>query len=166
MAESGYMPDDAVSFYQQLETLLDSGWEIRKKYDALRDVFRRAVNQEISLTNLNFSGTFAKLDYLIKEKGIPEEESVRLHGTRRTLNTLSEISDGQLRDSIGSDVKSAAMLVEALLGEPIPKSLRRNCPSTTSHGHGASLTAATCGALSTHGTTNISTSRKNAAACR
>mgnify|MGYP003238637699 CR=1 FL=1 len=73
------MPDDAASFYEQLETLLDSGWEIRKKYDALRDVFRRAVNQEISLTNLNFSGTFAKLDYLIKEKGISEAESVRLH---------------------------------------------------------------------------------------
>lgn len=122
------MPDDAASFYQQLETLLDSGWGIRKKYDALRDVFRRAVNQEISLTNLNFSGTFAKLDYLIKEKGIPEEESVRLHGTRRTLNALSEISDRQLQDSIGSDVKSAAMLVEALLGEPIPKSLRRKLP--------------------------------------
>ena len=101
------MPDDAASFYEQLETLLDSGWGIRKKYDALRDVFRRAVNQEISLTNLNFSGTFAKLDYLIKEKGISEAESVRLHGTRRTLNTLSEISDRQLHDSIGSDVKSA-----------------------------------------------------------
>ena len=56
------MPDDAASFYQQLETLLDSGWEIRKKYDALRDVFRRAVNQEISLTNQNISGTFDKLD--------------------------------------------------------------------------------------------------------
>ena len=68
MADSDYMPDDAASFYQQLEGLLDSGWEIRKKYDALRDVFRRAVNQEISLTNLNFSGTFAKLDYLIKKK--------------------------------------------------------------------------------------------------
>lgn len=24
------MPDDAASFYEQLETLLDSGWEIRK----------------------------------------------------------------------------------------------------------------------------------------
>ena len=43
MADSDYMPDDAASFYEQLETLLDSGWEIRKKYDALRDVFRRAV---------------------------------------------------------------------------------------------------------------------------
>lgn len=73
MTESGYMPDDAASFYEQLETLLDSGWEIRKKYDALRDVFRRAVNQEISLTNLNFSGTFAKLDYLIKEKAFPRK---------------------------------------------------------------------------------------------
>ena len=89
MTESGYMPDDAASFYEQLETLLDSGWEIRKKYDALRDAFKRAINQEVGLTNLNFSGTFAKLDYLIKEKGISEAESARLHGTRRTLNTLS-----------------------------------------------------------------------------
>lgn len=128
MAESGYISDSAASFYQQLEGLLDSGWEIRKKYDALRDVFKRAINQKVGLTNLNFSGTFAKLDYLIKEKGISEAESVRLHGTRRTLNTLSEISDRQLQDSIGSDVKSAAMLVEALLGEPIPKSLRRKLP--------------------------------------
>lgn len=160
------MPDDAASFYQQLETLLDSGWEIRKKYDALRDVFRRAVNQEISLTNLNFSGTFAKLDYLIKEKGISEAESVRLHGTRRTLNTLSEISDRQLHDSIGSDVKSAAMLVRRCLASRFRSRCGVNCPSTTSHGHGASLTAATCGVLSTHGTTSISTSRKNAAACR
>lgn len=128
MAESGYISDSAASFYQQLEGLLDSGWEIRKKYDALRDAFKRAINQEVGLTNLNFSGTFAKLDYLIKEKGISEAESVRLHGTRRTLNTLSEISDRQLQDSIGSDVKSAAMLVEALLGEPIPKSLRRKLP--------------------------------------
>ena len=128
MAESGYISDSAASFYQQLETLLDSGCGIRKKYDALRDAFKRAINQEVGLTNLNFSGTFAKLDYLIKEKGISEAESVRLHGTRRTLNTLSEISDRQLQDSIGSDVKSAAMLVEALLGEPIPKSLRRKLP--------------------------------------
>ena len=164
MADSGYISDSAASFYQQLETLLDSGWGIRKKYDALRDAFKRAINQEVGLTNLNFSGTFAKLDYLIKEKGISEAESVRLHDTRRTLNTLSEISDRQLQDSIGSDVKSAAMLVEAL--SRFRSRCGVNCPSTTSHGHGASLTAATCGALSTHGTTNISTSRKNAAACR
>lgn len=129
-------------------------------------MFRRAVNQEISLTNLNFSGTFAKLDYLIKEKGIPEEESVRLHGTRRTLNALSEIPDGQLRDSIGSDVKSAAMLVEALLGEPIPKSLRRKLPVDDKPRTWGKFDSGTCGVLSTHGTTNISTSRKNAAACR
>lgn len=64
MADSGYISDSAASFYQQLETLLDSGWGIRKKYDALRDAFKRAINQEVGLTNLNFSGTFAKLDYL------------------------------------------------------------------------------------------------------
>ena len=103
MAESGYISDSAASFYQQLEGLLDSGWEIRKKYDALRDAFKRAINQEVGLTNLNFSGTFAKLDYLIKEKAFPRQ-------SRCVCTALAAHSTPFLKFPTGNcKIQSAAM---------------------------------------------------------
>jgi len=79
-----YVKESASSLFSQLEERCLAG-TIEKRVSALRDVFSRFVDDEIHECRLTFSGLFSKIDYLIKENGISQEMSYRIHETRTSL---------------------------------------------------------------------------------
>ena len=124
-----YTADCAMSFFEQLEDVYTADFNIREKYTILRDIFKRAVNQGVTHSNINFIGLFAKLDYLIKEHDIPAETAMRIHDTRKSLNEMHSTTDEELAKSLAYDIKATAMLVSFINGNiSIPQSLARLFP--------------------------------------
>lgn len=120
----GYAADSAFSFYNQIEDVATNGWNIREKYTAMRDIFKRIVNQGVAQNNINFIGLFAKLDYLTKQHNIPSATALLIHDTRRMLNALHSTADDELERSLPHDIKAMALLVNYVCGgEDIPDSL-------------------------------------------
>ena len=82
--ETIYTKESAASYFTQLEErCLNGTLDIR--IQALRDVFYRFVDEEIHDKRLTFSGLFSKVDYLIKENGISQSDSYKIHETRKNL---------------------------------------------------------------------------------
>src|SRR5574344_1189905 len=63
--------ESASSLYMQLEKACADGKSTGERYDTLRYVFRRAVEQAIADCQIAFVGFFSKVDYCVKEYNIP-----------------------------------------------------------------------------------------------
>ena len=128
--ETNNTADRAMAFYDQLEDVALSDWNIRDKYVVLRDIFKRIINQGIAESNINFIGMFAKLDYLVKQHNIPTETAMLIHDTRKVLNHIYGTNDAELAKSLPYDIKASALLVEAINGGvTIPSALAKTFPS-------------------------------------
>ncbi len=128
--ETNNTADRALAFYDQLEDVALSDWNIRDKYVVLRDIFKRIINQGIAESNINFIGMFAKLDYLVKQHNIPTETAMLIHDTRKVLNHIYGTNDAELAKSLPYDIKASALLVEAINGGvTIPSALAKTFPS-------------------------------------
>lgn len=129
-ADKRLIHDSADDFYGQLEALLTADWSIRKKYAYLRDIFCRIVNQGVDDAPLNFSGLFAKLDYLLKERSVPTDVSAAVNDTRKMLNDVRTTDDTDLTDRLPDNVKATALLASYVCGRlPLPASLDALLPS-------------------------------------
>ena len=124
-----YTTDCAMSFYDQLEDIATANCPIRERFLMLRDIFKRIINQGIAHTNINFIGMFAKLDYLVKQYNIPNEVAMRIHDTRKVLNTIYSTDDAELSRSLPYDIKATALLAMYTNGGiDIPPSLTKLFP--------------------------------------
>ncbi|MCI6828255.1 MAG: hypothetical protein MR924_03150, partial [Prevotella sp.] len=63
--------ESASDFYMQMEAACAEGKSTAGRYDILRYVFRRAVEQAIADCQIAFVGFFSKVDYCVKEYKIP-----------------------------------------------------------------------------------------------
>ena len=125
-----YTADCAMSFYDQLEDVAQSGWNMRDKYLALRDIFKRVINQGIAGSSINFIGMFAKLDYLVKQHNIAGETAILIHDTRKVLNHIHGTTEEELAESLPHDIKATALLIEHVNGGvPVPQSLTKFFPA-------------------------------------
>ena len=123
---SGYQ-ESADDIYSQLEAIVSGNEPIDKRYAQLRNLFIRLVDQGVRNTHINFAGTFAKLDYLVKEHNVPDKLVLAVNDTRHTLNHLADNTDKELAQALPYDVKSIALLTGFLLrGSSIPATLRRH----------------------------------------
>ena len=71
IANEFYKPEEANDFFRELEDGLHLLPDYRRLYGVYSRVFQRCIDQKINATRLNFSGTFAKTDYLLKEHQAP-----------------------------------------------------------------------------------------------
>lgn len=116
--------ENTAAFYEQLETLCRMQGAARELYPALKEIFRRVVELGISQSRISFRGTFAKLDYIIKENQIPWKTAQQIHTTRKVLEQTGSKSETELNESFRHDVKSVALLLSSLPGQaPVPNSL-------------------------------------------
>ena len=77
IANEFYKPEEATDFFRELEDGLHLLPDYRRLYGVYSRVFQRCIDQKINATRLNFSGTFAKTDYLLKEQTIRAPGSAR-----------------------------------------------------------------------------------------
>ena len=112
-------------FFAELEALLtDPSQGVTLRYHALRQIMLRVLDQALEGNHLNFVGTFAKTDYIIKERHIPAHETELIHEARVLLSHYKEHDDDVLATYLPHAVKAVALLVS----QNLPPSLSRLLP--------------------------------------
>lgn len=125
--------DSASSLYMQLEASCADGMSAKERYDILRIVFRHAVEQAISDCRIAFSNFFSKVDYCIKEYGIPYTIANLIQLARKDIfpkpNSNQEQSDDELARLFPHNLKAIALFIYHVCGkEEIPKTLKGRFP--------------------------------------
>ncbi len=123
-----YEPEVATVFFDELEEGLRLLPGYRGFYGVLNRVFQKCIDQKISDTRLNFSGTFAKTDYLLKEHQAPQPLVRAANHTRARLRRREELSDDDLREYCLQDLKNLCHFIACIYEAQIPESLSRHFP--------------------------------------
>lgn len=127
--------DSATTFYMHLEEACKEDINVTQKYDILRNVFSRVVEQAIIDCRIALVGLFSKVDYCIKENEIPYFDANLIHQTRKELfpdaRHRKDITEEVLIKDFAHNLKATAILVYYICGkEKTPSSLRKYFPST------------------------------------
>ena len=125
--------ESASALYVQLEGACAEGMSTEERYDILRGVFRRAVEQAIADCQIAFVGFFSKVDYCVKKYQIPYTIADLIHLARKDIfpksNSDQELSDDELQRLFPHNIKATALLVYWVCGkEEIPESLKSHFP--------------------------------------
>lgn len=125
--------DSASSFYKQLEGACAKDLTLAQRYDILRNVFSRAVDQGIMDCKLALVGLFSKVDYCIKENHVPDTIANLIHYTRKEMfpdaNRRKGITEDLLEKGFTHNLKSTTLLVYYLCNqEPVPEVLKKHFP--------------------------------------
>ena len=125
--------ESASALYSQLEGACAEGMSTDERYDILRSVFRRAVEQAIANCPIAFVGFFSKVDFCVKEYQIPYTIANLIQMARREIfpmpNSDRELSDDELERLFPHNIKATALLVYWVCGkEEIPESLKSHFP--------------------------------------
>lgn len=125
--------ESASALYTQLEGACAEGMSTEERYDILRGVFRRAVEQAIADCQIAFVGFFSKVDYCVKKYQIPYTIADLIHLARKDIfpksNSDQELSDDDLERLFPHNLKATALLVYWVCGkEEIPESLKSHFP--------------------------------------
>ena len=124
--------ESASNFYTQLEGACSDDMSTDERYDILRSVFRRAVEQAIADCQIAFVGFFSKVDYCVKEYKIPYTIANLIHLGRKDMfpnpkddKPLSE----ELAKVFPHNLKATALLVYWVCGkEEITDRLKSHFP--------------------------------------
>lgn len=126
--------DTAADFYRQLEQACEPNHTLEQRYDLLRQVFARVVEQSVLDCRIALVGLFSKVDYCIKEYQVPESVARLVHDTRKELFPSVRRRVGEKADLLSQgfphNLKATAYLVFHLCHhEPIPASLQAHFPT-------------------------------------
>lgn len=125
--------DSATTFYTQLEEACANDVSLTQKYDILRNVFSRSVEQGIMDCKIALVGLFSKVDYCIKENHVPDSIAILIHDARKEMfpdaNRRKSVTNKVLEEGFAHNLKATAYLVFHLSGkEPVPESLEKHFP--------------------------------------
>lgn len=118
-------------FYDRLAESLDPQYDARQRMLIVGEVFRQATEQYVSQAPLTFTGMFSKLDYIIKQCGIPAGQASMLHFTRKALRDMGSEREPKataLRADLPRHLQAACMLVAATSGMLTPPALQAHFP--------------------------------------
>ncbi|MGN0234162.1 MAG: ATP-dependent helicase [Bacteroidaceae bacterium] len=121
-------------FYLRLAESLSEDLEIRKRVLIVCEVFRQAIEQYVSHTPITFTGLFSKLDYIIKQRGIPASQASLLHFTRKAMRSMGgehEPSPAQLHKDLPQYLQATTVLISTISGAAIPLNLQTHFPRKT-----------------------------------
>ncbi len=118
-----YNPETSTNFFDEIEAAIAQRPHYRKVYSMLNQVFKRCLNQKTSGTRINFSGDFAKTDYLLKEYGASKKLVKTTNDTRVRLRRQHEMTDDELERFCLFDVKNLCQFIAFIYQADIPTRL-------------------------------------------
>ncbi len=123
----------AQMFYDQLLTAISDDIDTQQRYDIIRNVFARVIEQGIMDCQIAFVGFFAKLDYCIKEYDVPIAAANLIQLARKEMflerNKKQDLTAETLNTSLPHNLKATALLVYYLCGKvDIPSELKTHFP--------------------------------------
>ena len=128
VANEFYKPEEATDFFRELEAGLRLLPDYRRLYGVYSHVFQKCIDQKINATRLNFSGTFAKTDYLLKEHQAPKTLVRAANHTRSRLRQREELTDDDLRENYLQDLRNLCRFIACVYEAEIPESLAARFP--------------------------------------
>ncbi len=125
----------APMFYDQLITAISDDIDTRQRYDIIRNVFARVIEQGIMDCQIAFVGFFAKLDYCIKEYNVPVAAANLIQLARKEMFPerikKQDLTAEALNTSLPHNLKATALLVYYLCGKvDIPSELKKHFPQS------------------------------------
>ncbi len=125
--------DSATTFFQQLEEACKEDVALLERYDTLRNVFLRVVDQAILDCRIALVGIFSKVDYCIKEHQVPSNMANLIHLSRKQMfpdaRHRKEITEEVLTRDFKHNLKATSLLVYYVCGkEEIPEPLKAHFP--------------------------------------
>ena len=118
-----YEQETSKILFDEIETAVAQRPDYRQVYHVLTQVFKRCLNQKTSGTRINFSGDFAKTDYLLKEYGAPKRLVRATNDTRVRLRKRYEMTDDELERFCLFDVKNLCQFIALVCQTVIPPRL-------------------------------------------
>ncbi len=121
--------EDAVSLYAELTQLIERQREgdvdLEHFYKQLHRLFGRLLNEYTQFGNARLVGTFAKLDYLLKEGEAPFSLRRHLNDVRVSLQAAvrHQKPSASLAERWQLDARGVCDLTAFLTGQPLPASL-------------------------------------------
>ena len=131
VANEIYEPEAATALYEELEQVLKRRPNFNAVYSGFNRVFQRSLDQKIIGTRLNFSGTFAKTDYLLKEYRATGQLSKRINDTRNRLRRKNEMKESELEENCLYDLENLCLFISFIYQSGIPLNLASLFPKTT-----------------------------------
>lgn len=129
-------------YFQDILALSGGEMPIKERYKELYRIFNEAIKEQTRLGQLDFSGPFARMDYLCKQAGYAEEDYRRINAFRARCRNLHGQPESGLLPFWQDDLKSLSLFISAIYRIPIPKDLSsRLLPVYTSSGREAPLAA-------------------------
>lgn len=125
--------DSASTFYAQLLKACNDAVSLELRYDIMRNVFSRVIDQSIIDCKLALVGLFTKVDYCIKENHVPDTIARIVHDARKEMFPNSErrkeMNGETLEKGFRHNLKATTLLVYHLCGkEEIPETLKKHFP--------------------------------------
>lgn len=108
---------------------------LHEKYAVAYRIFHTALNEHTAACRLHFSGPFAKLDYLCKEKGIGQDIYRQVNDFRARGRHIGLSDAGLSPATFLGDLKILSGFLSLLYDHPVPESLRVLSPRTRAHTH-------------------------------
>lgn len=113
----------ASDFFSQILAASNHQTDISNRYRLLRGIFRRAVEQTIANCPVNFTGMFAKVDYIVKETSMPRPVSQLVHASRSFMfpehNMTADVTNEQLATAFPHDLKATSLLVSYIFNQTL-----------------------------------------------
>lgn len=106
-------------------------WKVRTKYGVLREVLTVGVDQQLREVTIKMSGLYAKIDYLVKQHQLRQNDrslSFAINDARNRLRYLSVTPDAELESAWSIDLKAVARFLELIYSAEAPQELRAQFP--------------------------------------
>ena len=119
------------AFYSDLlELCRQEALDIRAKYAELYRIFLEILKEKTRDCSFDFSGPFARMDYLCKELGYEEADYKRINALRARCRSLHDANESLLEKTFLQDMKVLSEFVSRLYQEKIPEELAACLPAT------------------------------------
>ena len=123
-----YQPESADELFKQLCQSLHLAPEYQKMYHKMNSVMQECLNQQTANVPLNLCGSFAKTDYLLKERGADAQLSKAVNNTRNRLRKHVSLDDEILSKYHLTDFRNLCRFIAFVFSCEIPMACSRLFP--------------------------------------
>lgn len=103
--------------YSEILDSIDAGGiSPTERYDALARCFHDIIDEATAASSINFSGPFAKTDFLLREHNAPEALAEAVHRARRHIRRRMSLADEAKERFFASDLLAVRQLAALLAG--------------------------------------------------
>ena len=123
-----YQPESADELFKQLCQSLHLAPEYQKMYHKMNSVMQECLNQQTANVPLNLCGSFAKTDYLLKERGADAPLTKAVNNTRNRLRKHTTLDDATLQKYHLTDFRNLCLFIALVSGADVPTACSRLFP--------------------------------------